>query len=670
MRSRPFPILVAAALLGALPAVLQGADRSSVGAAAGQPFAAPLRETPLARPLVYNGGFGDHRIGHFHAGFDLGTGRRVGRPVLAPESGWVERVRSSGVGYGRSVYLRTLDGRTLQLGHLDAFAGPVADYVRHAQDSTGQYEQDLWPAAQQFPVRAGEVVAWSGESGAGGPHLHFEIRREDVAYHPERAGLTVVDGIPPTLGTLTLEPLDDASLVNGRSAPLTMTLARADTVMAIGRLRAIVRAGDRLPNSTEEMAPWSVGITWDGRRTECRFDSVSWATGMPEAEYVYDTGRITGNLGLVLWSPAGPRPRVLRADAPANEEAGTITIRPGDPPRELEVWARDLGGGTATRRVVLRPGAAPPGAAPGWWRGEGAWAGTSISFASLPGGFLRLTVPTASAKNGLDLQLGATARRATRAPGGWSAMFSVPESTAARTVRLPLAIRVDGASTTRGGWVWARRERAGSAFELADAAGKLRVAFAPGALFEDATVVAYAQPARSTSGLVAVGESWQLEPSRHPLRVPARVRLTAPAGVSLERIGLYRLDSGGWQWIGADRDSVPRTVAADSWRLGRFALFRDGSGPRVKLLQPPARPAHPVPYSRWAVEATVVEEGSGVDARNTWFEVDRRRVPTEWDPEAGRLRWRPARPPARGQHAVLIVARDKSGNETRTRGSF
>lgn len=670
MRPSLFPILVVT-LLGSLPAALQGEDRHSADPTARTPIAAPLPETPLARPLVYNGGFGDHRIGHFHAGFDLGTGRRVGRPVLAPERGWVERVRSSGVGYGRSVYLRTLDGRTLQLGHLDAFSGPVADYVRHAQDSTGQYEQDLWPAAGQFSVRAGETVAWSGESGAGGPHLHFEIRREDVAYHPLRAGLTVVDSVPPTLGTLTLEPLDDASRVNGRSAPLTMALARADTVDAIGRLRAIVRAADRLPGSTEEMAPWSVGITWEGRRTECRFDSVSWATGMPEAEYVYDTGRITGNLGLVLWAPAGVRPRALRSDAPANEDPGTITVRPGDPPRALEVWARDLGGGTATRRVMLRPGPAPSGAAPGWWRGSEPWTGkTSLSFASLPGGFLRLTVPTASAKNGPDLQLGVTARRATRAPGGWSAAFSVPESAAARTVRLPLAIRGDGSSTARGGWVWARRERAGSAFELADAAGKLRVAFAPGALFEDATVLAYAQPARSTSGLVAVGEPWQVEPSRHPLRVQARVSLAAPARMSLERIGLYRLDSGGWQWIGADHDSVSRTVAADSWRLGRFALFRDGVGPRVKLLRPPARPARPGVYSRWAVEASVIEEGSGVDARNSWFEVDRRRVPTEWDPEAGCLRWRPARPPARGKHAVLIVARDKSGNETRTRGSF
>ena len=41
--------------------------------------------------------------------------------VMAPADGWVERIRASGVGYGRSVYLHTNDGRLIQLGHLDAF---------------------------------------------------------------------------------------------------------------------------------------------------------------------------------------------------------------------------------------------------------------------------------------------------------------------------------------------------------------------------------------------------------------------------------------------------------------------------------------------------------------------------------------------------------------------
>ena len=134
-------------------AAIQPADSSRTAAA--HPFGASLSRDPLAPPLVVTGGFGEYRIGHFHAGFDLSTGRQVGKPVRAPESGWVERVRCSGVGYGRSVYLHAADGRIFQLGHLDAFAPAIDAYVRKAQALDGQYEQDLWPKPYELPVKAG-----------------------------------------------------------------------------------------------------------------------------------------------------------------------------------------------------------------------------------------------------------------------------------------------------------------------------------------------------------------------------------------------------------------------------------------------------------------------------------------------------------------------------------
>ena len=169
---------------------------------------------------MLNGGFGEYRSNHFHAGLDLGTGGRVGRPVFAPVDGWIERVRASGAGYGRSIYLHAEDGRLLVFAHLDAYAPPLAAYVAAAQESTGQYEQDLWPEPGRFRVKAGQRIAWTGESGSGGPHLHFEVRRGDMAYHPLRAGLAIPDTSAPTLASVTLEPLDDASHVERSAAPV------------------------------------------------------------------------------------------------------------------------------------------------------------------------------------------------------------------------------------------------------------------------------------------------------------------------------------------------------------------------------------------------------------------------------------------------------------------
>src|SRR5262245_23932263 len=240
--------LAALALIGMLaPRVASDARAASPDSsrartnAAVPPFAPPFAHLPLMPPLSLNGGFGEYRSNHFHGGLDLGTGGDVGRPVLAPLTGWIERVRASGSGYGRSLYLHGEDGRLLVFGHLDAYAEPLASYVAAAQESTGQYEQDLWPEAGRFKVPAGPRIAWTGESGAGGPHLHIEIRRGDMAYDPLRAGLALADTSAPTLASVTFEPLDETSFVERSAAPVTVKLGvQPATVTMIGRVRAVV----------------------------------------------------------------------------------------------------------------------------------------------------------------------------------------------------------------------------------------------------------------------------------------------------------------------------------------------------------------------------------------------------------------------------------------------
>ena len=640
------------------------------------PFGLPLPRWPLPKPIVFKAGFGDYRGGHFHAGFDLGTGQRVGVPVRAPGEGWVERARTSGVGYGRSLYLRLHDGRILQFGHLDAFAAPLDRIVRHAQDSTGQYEQDLWIPRDRVPVKSGETVAWTGESGAGGPHLHVEIRRGDVAYNPLRAGLPATDRLRPSIATLTLEPLDDRSLVNGRPGPATIALGGADTLRAIGRLRAVVGARARSEGGAGGMAPWEVGMEWKGARTACRFDSVSWATDMPEAEYLYDAGRVTGGKDFVLWAPPGFRPRALRSDAPKGAEAGTIEIHPGDPPRTLRLWAREVDGATLSRRVVLVAEAPPAEASAGWWRGSDAWEDADVEFTSLPGGTLRVAVPGRSGAKGLEIELGDRARRAARVGDRWCALFAAPESAAVSAVRIPLALRAVGggeAAESKAGIVTVRRATPSEVAAWSDATGRMSVEVPKGALFEESALLSFATAASTTSEsreLVAESGAWVVGPGRLPLRKPVTIRLAASGNGSLARTGLYRFDAGRWSYVGAVVDSTARVVRGATTQLGRFALFRDDEAPRVALVPPASPPAQRGPYSRWAVEASVIEAGSGLDARASWLEIDGARVPTEWDPEAGRLRWRPAAPLARGAHEAVIVASDRAGNEARVPARF
>ena len=87
---------------------------------------------PLEPPLVLNGGFGEYRSNHFHAGLDLGTGARVGRPVYAPADGWIERVRAGTLGAQEPAVRDVADQRVREpqavasVDHLHGLVGPAA----------------------------------------------------------------------------------------------------------------------------------------------------------------------------------------------------------------------------------------------------------------------------------------------------------------------------------------------------------------------------------------------------------------------------------------------------------------------------------------------------------------------------------------------------------------
>jgi murein DD-endopeptidase MepM/ murein hydrolase activator NlpD len=658
----------------AIPATL-GAAAARERAAA---FLPGLTQPPLDPPLTINGGFGEYRPGHFHAGVDLGTGERVGKPVHAPLAGWIARVRSSGVGYGRSLYLQSRDGRLLQFGHLDAFAEPMASWIAAVQESSGQYDQDLWPEASRFPVRAGDVIAWTGESGAGGPHLHFEVRRGDMAYNPFRAGLVVADKTPPVITSLTLEPLDDASFVERCAAPYTVRFgARRETLRVEGRVRAVVGAFDGAGESARRIEPWSLAAEFDGRAIETRFDSLSWATDMPEGDYVFDAGRVTGDRGLVLWAPPGFRPRVTVTDAPPGEAAGTIVVRPGDPPRRLTLVARDAGGMRTIRNVVLRP---PSAAARGADTSRAGGRATAVAatqrfeFASLPDGYWRVVYRGAPrGSRGVAFEIGADG--ATVFPAGtrgadWSAVIPVAALDSRWYVR--------GRDASGLAWreqapvlAFAEGGRAATEGEAAGGTAGFRWSLPREARFEPGAIAQDSHPAPQTAPreLAFAGVGGRLEPEALALRRPVHV-VRPLAGVrDSARVGLYRHDPDGWSCLTARPAPGAAVLEADSRRLGTFALFADTLAPRITPLAT-ARAAASGSYSRWALEARLAEEGSGVDTRATAFEVDGARVPSEWDAEERTLRWRPRVPPAAGRHSFTVVAADRAGNTARSSGSF
>lgn len=101
------------------------------------------------------------RWGRTHKGLDFGT--PVGTSVHAAAAGTVTYAGWNSGGYGYLVIISHGNGVQTYYGHCSSIIAHVGD-----------------------KVNAGDVIAKSGNTGRStGPHLHFEIRINDVAYNPE-----------------------------------------------------------------------------------------------------------------------------------------------------------------------------------------------------------------------------------------------------------------------------------------------------------------------------------------------------------------------------------------------------------------------------------------------------------------------------------------------------
>ncbi len=160
--------------------------------------------------------FGETRAAHFHAAMDIGTWGHEGYSVFASRDGVVQRVGVGPTGYGNVIYLLHDDGSISLYAHLKDFhprIRTVVDSIRLVD-----YSFDFNRNMEEFNIRfqRGQQIGWTGSTGVGPPHLHFELRTpEGRPFNPLLAGVHIDDTIPPQFSGIAIEPLGANSLVNG-----------------------------------------------------------------------------------------------------------------------------------------------------------------------------------------------------------------------------------------------------------------------------------------------------------------------------------------------------------------------------------------------------------------------------------------------------------------------
>lgn len=162
---------------------------------------------PLDVPINLSGNFGELRPNHYHMGIDLKTQQKENLNVYAAAEGYISRIKIEPGGFGRAIYITHPNGYTTLYAHLNNFAAKIDAYVKQQQ-----YEQESWRVTleippHRFPVKRGEFIAFSGNTGGSqAPHLHFEIRRTegDINVNPLLFGLPLKDNVPPKILRLAI----------------------------------------------------------------------------------------------------------------------------------------------------------------------------------------------------------------------------------------------------------------------------------------------------------------------------------------------------------------------------------------------------------------------------------------------------------------------------------
>lgn len=236
-----------------------------------QEISYPKMQVPLNIDLALSGNFGELRSGHFHGGVDFKTWNETGKPIMAPADGYISRVSVSNGGYGNGLYITHTNGYTTVYGHLEAFMPKVAARIRDYQYAHQTYVTDLEFGPDEFPVREGEVVALSGNTGYSfGPHLHFEVRKTDtdepidpLLFYKTR----LKDDVPPRASSIMLYVQKGWGVLNGSDEKVFLEVkgnnVEATELTGWGKVGAAIAAYDYMTGTTNYYGVQSVKLFVD-----------------------------------------------------------------------------------------------------------------------------------------------------------------------------------------------------------------------------------------------------------------------------------------------------------------------------------------------------------------------------------------------------------------------
>ncbi|HOS01775.1 MAG TPA: M23 family metallopeptidase [Candidatus Hydrogenedentes bacterium] len=640
---------------------------------------APDYRWPLDLPPIVTSSFGEHRSGRLHTGIDL-RARDIGALIKAPGDGYVARVRCSPYGYGKAVYLQLDDGFMAVFGHLSDFMPDLGAYVRAEQHRREQYTVDVNPPPDRFRVRRGDIVAYSGDTGAGPAHLHYELRdKSECALNPRAFGIEWPDATPPVIRHIAVYPATPESRVENGCLPVVREAKRSedgvyvcDAVQVFGQVMFGVDVIDPANNGENVLGVHTAILRADGRDVfTIRNDRISYAR-LDHGAACYDRRLNPTAPFLLLWRWPNNRSETIAA------HSGDGRIAAPREMSEVRIVAEDFFGHRAEAIVPLTPETADASSPEGearkesaalktqtprlfsseeWNRREDAdpivlerrampgWIALGIRHAGFPDADPPLLLSTPSD--------GASMRAQTFrcvSPGVQQAAYALPRETTSVTLRIVWPRRAEAiedryAVFTRG------------AAARTESWGDVRLEVPSNGPFDTLCVVHSAPTGAPVPPARMLGDPFRLDAGDAPIDAPLTVSTTIPPHAEKPaRVHLYRASEKGWSRL--DTEQRGGRLVCKVRELGVFAAMEDVEPPVIEWIE--STPGGLEAWPRPVMRLRVADAASGIadiraTCRGRWLLMD-------YDPEKDLLVWARdedlAGPPAR----IEVVVADHAGN--------
>jgi hypothetical protein len=600
---------------------------------------------PTEASTLLSGKFGETRSAHFHAGIDVKTWGREGFRVFASRDGILQRIGVSPYGYGKVVYLKHDDGSISLYAHLRDFEPGIRTLVDSIRMQTFpfRFDQNLEQYGMRF--KKGDLIAFTGSTGIGPPHLHFELRTpEERPFNPLLANIKIKDTTPPRISGLALEPLSVDARINGVSRITEITTRQGSdygTFNVSGTIGLAVNASDYADGADNVYSVYSLDLYVNNEKFfTSRVDSFGYYNTSQmfldrvfpilrqsrrgyQRLYVrdgntlpfYEHGSTKGRLNL----PTGTHQvRVVATDYFGNRTAVTARLnvtRPErivttDPPRTPEM----------PKQVSYLTRTAMSGIE---WTNNG------------------FSIPSTKGTTKVDVCGSGTILN----PG-----MSCISYAARADHMIPLSmmdtamIRVGGRDLGLFSRVYPGQQRT-----LYNVSRQASATFESSALYDTLSV-------SFSADIINGVKSAALWPDHEPMKGGVKLTwLLDDQEVDQKGWGWYRRDSGRPSWAGAVWDG--KRLSARVTSFGTFEILRDTIPPEVnspRLMKDFA--------NRNTVTVRVRDDLSGVNFESVEFYVDGRRGIIEYEPGAATLFWYHTNHAPRKGSTIEVNISDNAGN--------